>query len=160
MAPSRTVVMQVNFKPLQPVELLLQSNSGGGERSRGQLIVRSQGSKGIEVYDVALKQPPAPSLSVGGSDSDSWFSWFPKFGVFGVVLLGVFIWNVCKYTGWGDSGGGGGEFDDAELEARIKEMAKQEGIDLSGTDFGGGSGGGLGASGGGGGLGMGNYDDD
>jgi len=159
LAPSRTVVLQANFKPKQPVDLILQSGSGSGERSRGQLVVRMRGEKGVELYDITLKQPAAPVVSSVSSNDSGWFSWFPRFGVFGVVLFGVFVWNIWKYSGWGE--GGMGDIDDAELEARIKEMAAKEGIDLGAAT---GGGGGFASSSGdasysGGGLGSFDYED-
>lgn len=154
-APSRTVALQASFKPRQPETLTLLggTSSGSGDRSKSQVALRFADSQGVELYDLSLKQPPAPktiSGSGGGGDSDSswtstsnWLNWFPKIGVFGIALIGVVIWNVRKVGASevtdqrSGSGGGMDNFDDDYFKERLKERrAKKERGEDDGDDAG------------------------
>lgn len=137
--PSKTVALQVSFKPRQPDVLALFASPGGsGDRSKSQVALRFADERGVELYELSLKQPPAPKAVSGeeGGEASSgwggnWLNWFPKIGVFGIALIGVVIWNVRKVTnqrGSGGSGGGGGgvgggadSFDDEYFKERLAE---------------------------------------
>eukprot|EP00927_Polykrikos_kofoidii_P022223 TRINITY_DN20801_c0_g1_i1.p1 TRINITY_DN20801_c0_g1~~TRINITY_DN20801_c0_g1_i1.p1 ORF type:complete len:703 (+),score=134.73 TRINITY_DN20801_c0_g1_i1:112-2109(+) len=111
-APSRSVVLQVSFKPKQPAAFAVYSPSGGspvaaGEKTKTQIALRFENQSGLDVFEVTLKQSASKSGGGGGSgtfggsassDGSSWLNWFPKIGVFGIALIGVVIWNVRKVT--------------------------------------------------------------
>lgn len=106
-ATSRVVTLQASFKPQQPLCLAMHSGAAGGSSSsaRATIAFRMANSSGLEIYELSLKQPPASKgggggdgSSGGGDDSNSWLSWFPKIGVFGIAMIGVVIWNAQKVT--------------------------------------------------------------
>lgn len=99
-APSKVVSLQASFKPKQPSSLEITVAASAQERSMGFAAVQFVGYKGVEVFDVNMKPPPAPKTPGGGSDDGwtSWLNWIPKIGVFGVALIGVVFWNIKKTT--------------------------------------------------------------
>lgn len=112
--PSRAVPIQISFKPQQPTAYALHTpNAGSGsgataERTKAQVAICFEDQRGLELYEVNLKQPVPPKgtavVEDGGlgrsdsSDGYGWLNWFPKIGVFGIALIGVVIWNVRKVT--------------------------------------------------------------
>jgi len=62
----------------------------------------------VELYEVSVRLTaamkkaaanPEDILDAGGWSSWlDWNSWLPKAGVFGIVLVGVVLWNVRKWT--------------------------------------------------------------
>jgi len=131
-APSRAVALQASFKPKLPEQLALNGAPTGGAASGGKsnIAIRFVDTPGVELFDLSLKQPPAPKSVAsggGGGDSDpwsgSWLNWFPKVGVFGIALVGVAIWNVRKVTNQrkGDSHDSMEDFDDEFFKEKLKE---------------------------------------
>jgi len=133
---SRAVALQVSFQPRQPDALAIvgTSSGGSGDRSKSsQVALRFAGERGVELYDLSLKQPPAPK-SVTGEDSSSsegggwggnWLNWFPKIGVFGIALIGVVIWNVRKVTSQKGGASSADSFDDEYFKERLREQRKK-----------------------------------
>merc|ERR1712070_98178 len=120
-AKTQTLPLQTNFEPYIPEAMLLHSVPGHhGEKPKTMFAERMQ--KGLVLYGMYLKQPPPPKSADDGS---GWLDWFPKVGVFGVVLVGVVIWNVRKETSGMDFGGGG--MDDAKMEELVKDAMRQAG---------------------------------
>jgi hypothetical protein len=151
---TRIVTLQANFKPKRPdsYALFTGGGGGGGDRSKVHLAIQFRGERGVSLYELNLKQPPAPKAASG--DGSSWLDWFPKVGVFGIAMIGVVIWNVRKMSG----GGGGEDFDEDYFKDRLKKASGKGGGfgDLSSKDDGlGGLGAGLGGLGG-----LGGDDDD
>jgi hypothetical protein len=136
---TRIVTLQADFKPKKPDSFSLLPGSGTGDRSKVQVSVYFQNEPGVGLYELSLKQPPAPKAPTGQGDGSSWLDWFPKVGVFGIVMIGVVIWNVRKMSG----GGGSDDFDEEAFKATLKN-ARQSG-DLGGLGDLGGKSGGLGA---------------
>jgi len=97
-APSGAVMLQASFKPKQPEAYALHTSHSGniGERARTQMALRFVGYPGVDLFDLDIKQPPAPAPSHGPGDDSSWFEWIPKAGVFGVALVGVGFWSASK----------------------------------------------------------------
>merc|ERR1711957_501292 len=105
-ARSRAVAVQASFEPLRPHSMILLPLPGGpGEKSKAILAVRMEPEEGVVLYDLFLKPPPPPKSA---EDNSGWLDWFPKVGVFGVVLVGVVIWNVRKETSGMEGFGSGG----------------------------------------------------
>mmetsp|Transcript_2312 Transcript_2312/g.5487 ORF Transcript_2312/g.5487 Transcript_2312/m.5487 type:complete len:620 (-) Transcript_2312:112-1971(-) len=121
--PSKAVALQASFQPLNPSNMVATTASvGAQERSKGHAAIRFEGKKGVQIFEVNMKQPSAAKAAAaaagGGAGGDaagggaeswlSWLDWFPKIGIFGVALMGVVFWNVRKVTNSGARGGGGG----------------------------------------------------
>lgn len=160
-APTRVVTFQANFNPRRPNQFAIYSGGAGGGADRGkvQLTLHFVGEKGLSLYELNLKQPPAPKSQQ--AEGGGWLDWFPKVGVFGIAMVGVVIWNVKKMSG-GSGGGGGGGLDDFDAEEMLKGAGLGKGglAGLGKKGLGGGKGAGLGGLGGlAGGLGGG-FDDD
>lgn len=130
-APSRSVTLQASFKPKQPEDFALYgapSTGGSGER-KSQIAIRFADTLGVELYDLTLKQPPAPkSVSEEGDDGwpTNWLNWFPKIGLFGIALIGVVIWNVRKVTNQRRHDHMD-DFDDDFIKERLKERRDKTG---------------------------------
>lgn len=128
-APSRSVTLQASFKPKQPEDFALYgapSTSSGDRKS--QIAIRFAGTPGVELYDLTLKQPPAPK-SVSEEEEgwpSNWLNWFPKIGLFGIALIGVVIWNVRKVTNQRRHDHMD-EFDDDFIKERLKERREKTG---------------------------------
>jgi len=134
---SRAVALQASFKPRQPDAFALfgSPSGGGGDRTKSQVALRFADETGVELYELSLKQPPAPKAAGGEGGEDggwggNWLNWFPKIGVFGIALIGVVIWNVRKVTSNNARGGGGGSsaadsFDDEFFKERLRERRKE-----------------------------------
>lgn len=158
---SRAVFMQATFDA-NPRAFAI--NVGAQDKSgKAQLAILPEHGKGIDLYDLSLKPPPAVKIPGAEGESNSWFSWFPKIGVFGIALIGVVMWNVRKVTS--KKGGGGnsdfGDFDfDSLAKGRLGKGLGKGGLgDLGGLGLGGKKG--LGGMGGLEGLGgMGDLGDD
>jgi len=169
LAPSRALALQASFKPKQPVSLVLTTGGGGPQdRSKSHVAIRYEGVKGVEIFDLNLKQPSPPKAAAGGEGGDgggddnswsSWLNWFPKIGVFGIALIGVVFWNVRKVTNSnrprGGGGGGGGapagmeDFDDELFRERLRERREKRATEQAaggGPGDGGVAGGGAGGS--------------
>jgi len=135
-SPSRAVALQASFKPRQPDSFALTSSPPTQDRGKSYIAIKFMQEKGIELFELNLKQPTAQKAAAagggggGGEESGwaSWLNWFPKAGVFGMTLIGVIIWNVRKVAnqqGKGSrSGGGGGGMDDFD-EDFFKERRKR-----------------------------------
>lgn len=139
-APSRVVALQASFKPKQPesIEVAASSSSsgsssgggsGGSSGGKSQVAIKFAGAKGVELYELSLKQPPAPKAAADESgETSNWMNWFPKIGVFGVALIGVVIWNVRKATSQRSGDFKMDDFDDDYLEKlREKRRLQKEG---------------------------------
>mmetsp|Transcript_28164 Transcript_28164/g.45275 ORF Transcript_28164/g.45275 Transcript_28164/m.45275 type:complete len:613 (-) Transcript_28164:97-1935(-) len=152
---TRTVTLQANFKPKRPDSFSLFSGGGSADRSKVQLSIHFKNETGVGLYELSLKQPPAPKAASSQGDGSSWLDWFPKVGVFGIAMVGVVIWNVRKMSG----GGGPDDFDEDAFKASLKKAKKGgdfDGLgDLGGLDSMKDGLGGLGA-----GLDDGDFDDD
>jgi len=134
-APSRTVALQASFKPNQPETLALTSSSTPGDRTKSHVAIQFQGQKGLELYELSLKQPAAPKAAGGGGGDSggddggwtSWLNWFPKIGVFGIALVGVVIWNVRKATSQQKSTSQMDSADDLDEHlSKLRERRKQQ----------------------------------
>merc|ERR1719199_720576 len=125
-SPTQAVMLQASFKPKTPQQFSLHSGSGGGggDRSKVQLSLHFAGEKGVSLYELSLKQPPAPKPQQEGG---SWLEWFPKVGVFGIAMIGVVIWNVRKMSG-GGGGGDGLDFDEDLFKDRLRKGKKDAGL--------------------------------
>jgi len=122
---SRNVALQASFEPrqLQGFDMLstsVGSSSSMSSSSTSKTHIALRFGEGIELYELTLKTASA-SLGGGGGGSGgssdggggfaSWLDWIPKFGIFGMTLIGVVIWNIRKVTGSKQnqsSAGGGG----------------------------------------------------
>lgn len=129
-APSRTVALQASFKPRQPESLALMagaagSGSSGSSGGKPRVAIKFEGEAGLELYDLSLKQPPAPKAAAEeGGESSNWMNWFPKIGVFGVALVIVVMWNVRKATSQ-RQGDFKSDFDSDYLE-QLREQRRQQ----------------------------------
>lgn len=151
---SKTLVLQASFRPKSPLSMDLIV---GTDRSKGSVAITYEGIKGVELFEVNLKQPTVPK-GEGGAEGggDSWASyleWFPKAGVFGIALVGVVFWNIRKITNNQQvsrgAGGGGGAldgFDEDSFKEALRERRMMK--EMAGGTAGGlgGGAGGLGAS--------------
>lgn len=142
-APSRAVALQVSFKPRQPEQLALYApaSTSGNDRGKSQVAMRFVGSRGLELYDLSLKTPPAPKSAGGGEEggwsSSSWLNWFPKIGIFGIALIGVVMWNVRKVTNQRKHDRMD-DFEDDFLKERLRERReKRDQRDKAGEGLGG-----------------------
>jgi len=134
---SRIVTLQASFHPRRLISFALQhslgsSGSGSSGPSKAHLALQFAGqSAGLELYELNLKTPAAPSAGGGGggsSDMWSWLEWIPKVGILGITLIGVVVWNIRKVTGGKkpSGGGGGGGFQEEMLKERLAK--KREGM--------------------------------
>lgn len=143
LAPSRVVALQASFKPRQPESVAL---SASGAAAKAHVAIRFEGQKGLELFELSLKQPTKPKADgggEGGNDLAGWLEWFPKIGVFGIALVGVVIWNVRKATSQTKQAGAAGasmelpdDLDEhlAKLRdrRRMQQVAKGGGADQGG----------------------------
>mmetsp|Transcript_93061 Transcript_93061/g.170773 ORF Transcript_93061/g.170773 Transcript_93061/m.170773 type:complete len:645 (+) Transcript_93061:63-1997(+) len=157
-APSRAVTLQASFRPRQPEAFAVLGSSGGGSggsTAKGvHLVLRFTDKRGVELYELNLRQSSSASSggsgsggasggsggnggSGGGTDFSSWFNWVPKIGVFGIALIGVVIWNVRKVTSQQQSDRLH-DFDDDYLKEQLKKRAAaKKDKDKDGGDLGG-----------------------
>eukprot|EP00930_Biecheleria_cincta_P023649 TRINITY_DN17052_c0_g1_i1.p1 TRINITY_DN17052_c0_g1~~TRINITY_DN17052_c0_g1_i1.p1 ORF type:complete len:607 (+),score=114.38 TRINITY_DN17052_c0_g1_i1:114-1934(+) len=134
-SPSRAITLQASFKPKQPESLALfgQPSAGAGppgEKAKSQIAIRFEGQRGVEVFDLTLRTPPPPKAaqaegaagtSGSGWDTSSLLNWMPKFGVFGIALVGVVIWNIRKVSGGGSSDASAEDFDEELFKEKLRE---------------------------------------
>merc|ERR1712113_470269 len=81
--------------------------SGIGPASKSYIALRFADARGVELYELSLRRPAAPKTISGdntgaGSDANvmgQWVNFFPKIGVYGIALIGVFLWNLRKLWG-------------------------------------------------------------
>jgi len=98
---SSALALQLTL-PDRPVAMALHAKPGTnpGDRTKAVLSLHMHGKRGLELYDLTLRQPPAPKQTTPpppeSSSTSSWLNWFPKIAVFGVALAGVVVWNVRK----------------------------------------------------------------
>jgi hypothetical protein len=136
---SRSLTLQASFGHRRVDSFALLSQSGSSGSAKMHLALRFANSpSNLELYDLQLKTPSAPSGGGGssggggGSDLSSWLDWIPKVGVFGITLIGVVIWNVRKVAGKkspsASSPGLDGINDDIikEIQARKRNKAKAQ----------------------------------
>jgi len=137
-SPSRTITLQAGFKPKQPEDFVLSAVYVGaqGDRTKSHIGIRFLGMAGIDLFSLSLKPPPAVQAavsSVAGDHEDiSWtsslLSWFPKIGIFGVVLIGVILWNLRKAANQPRDDELDEEFFQEQLKkARAAEKTEKEG---------------------------------
>eukprot|EP00747_Dinoflagellata_sp_TGD_P181589 gnl/TRDRNA2_/TRDRNA2_35472_c0_seq1.p1 gnl/TRDRNA2_/TRDRNA2_35472_c0~~gnl/TRDRNA2_/TRDRNA2_35472_c0_seq1.p1 ORF type:complete len:578 (-),score=138.14 gnl/TRDRNA2_/TRDRNA2_35472_c0_seq1:146-1879(-) len=94
-SPSRAVALQLSLHPQLPE--IMSMYTPPGDRAKAQLALTMSGSPGIELYELSLKTPLALKAAEQ-AESSIWNGWLPKVGIFGIVLIGVVIWNVRKVT--------------------------------------------------------------
>jgi len=98
---SSALALQLTL-PDRPVAMALHAKPGTnpGDRTKAVLSLRMHGKRGLELYDLTLRQPQAPKQTTPpppeSVSTSSWLNWFPKIAVFGVALAGVVVWNVRK----------------------------------------------------------------
>lgn len=142
-SPTKAITVQASFKPKQPESYaLLGTGSSSSDRAKSHVAIRFEGRPGVELFELSLKQPPAPK-SAGGNGGDvgggllggggggggddtlgSWLNWFPKIGVFGLALVGVVIWNVRKVTAQRKTDSLD-DFDDSYFKEKLKERRER-----------------------------------
>mmetsp|Transcript_30091 Transcript_30091/g.75970 ORF Transcript_30091/g.75970 Transcript_30091/m.75970 type:complete len:590 (+) Transcript_30091:91-1860(+) len=137
-SPSRAITLQAAFKPKQPEDYALSAVYVGAQsdRTKSHIGIRFAGMKGIDLFSLSLKPPPAVQAAmstVAGEQEDvSWssslLSWFPKIGIFGVALIGVILWNLRKAANQPRDDELDEEFFQEQLrKARAAEKAEKEG---------------------------------
>eukprot|EP00928_Gymnodinium_smaydae_P075137 TRINITY_DN5813_c0_g4_i1.p1 TRINITY_DN5813_c0_g4~~TRINITY_DN5813_c0_g4_i1.p1 ORF type:complete len:676 (+),score=185.42 TRINITY_DN5813_c0_g4_i1:65-2092(+) len=135
-APSRALSAQLSLGERRPLAFAMLDVAGfpseGGKSAAGKsaLALTFEGASGVELYEFSMKQAQAlakaaPSTGASG-DLASWLEWFPKFGIFGIVLVGVVVWNVRKATAQKQGGGGGklDDFDESDFLEQLKERKR------------------------------------
>lgn len=140
--PSRAVSLQVDVNPKEIQKFRLYglpkaANTGTGgdrDRSKAQMAVTIVGGRGLELYELALKQPPLSKKAItdAGLESDSFLSKYWKLGTFALVLIGVVVFYLRKNRTRDDSndgsqdpdagGDGEGEDDDKDDDNRVEEL--------------------------------------
>mmetsp|Transcript_74125 Transcript_74125/g.141083 ORF Transcript_74125/g.141083 Transcript_74125/m.141083 type:complete len:605 (-) Transcript_74125:170-1984(-) len=104
--PSRAIALQVDVKPKEIEQFKLyslpKSGSTGtaGDRDRAKALVAMTiaGERGVELYELVLKQPPPSKKAVSdaGLESSSWLVRYWKLEVLIAILVGVVVWFLRK----------------------------------------------------------------